>query len=230
MPLSTKQSANLVAAALAAILLLGALYSAYWFWAADKAAALYTDFIAKNSVTPDVISQPEITGFPFKMKLASRAEFLQLEGGTLKFEDLSLSAFPVPHAAATVSAKNLIIHGANSPLNISFNSFDGVISYKPDTVIFEKAELMKDSLKISVTGYMLPETKPPQMDLMVGLENYTPFLAELTQGGWIKPQTAMLISAGLGAFRDETGKVNVPVTTQKSGHIFAGPIPLGRLR
>ncbi len=206
-------------------------YSTYWYVTASNVAARYKELMKDHTLYAGTTypAEPKIAGFPGPMKLLIEHDIWQNDDMVIEFSNLRVEGWPFLSAPFHVSAGPLSLTLRKVPLNLPFDSLDGHLRYLDHSLNMTDVALIKDELNITVSGIAAIENSPPVLDIVLGLKNYQPFLASLIEAQIIKPKAAMFINAGLGVFTDETGQVTIPVTLQKNGRIFAGPIPLGKI-
>ncbi len=213
----------------AVLLVLGtfALYSFSWFTSANQASAAYINFL--QSVQPERTFQPpKISGFPGPIKLSVDSEYLQTPEGTLQIENISAKGWPLPFLPIHLTTDKVEVSAAKWKNPLIFQAFTADITVIGNTLNIKQSNLRRETFESGTTGSIDFSQQPyPKFDLAVTMKNHEDFLEHLGDLKIIKPESALLMSFALSAFK-ENGVVTVPIT-QKKQTLYAGPLPVASL-
>lgn len=217
----------------ASILLLCIIYSVIWFGAAHftkKAITAFLNDIAKNpSITDFQVTPPTITGFPGKMHISLPAQTLQ----TTAHEEITIDfihaqSWPMMGVPLDIQTGIISIAQSRWAEPLIFTSLDAQIIFKSDILTIKHATLIAKQTQGHVSGQVDFNASPyPVINLDLGLENFAPFLTELTQRKIIKAKAAMFAGVALTAL-EKDGVIRTTLTSDKR-KIYLGPIRIAEL-
>jgi 1-acyl-sn-glycerol-3-phosphate acyltransferase len=168
---------------------------------------------------------PAISGFPGKMKLSLGPHSVLSPAGTAEFESFSAESWPLPYMPLTLEAVKISVKARFWKEGQDFDSLHAVIRPRGKIYDITESEAVSGNFKIRVAGRIdLQDDLNPGINLTLELENYQPFIAGLAEKGIIRPQAAMIASAGLKAF--ERGGIARVSLTKSDRAVYLGPIKI----
>ncbi len=218
----------IIALNVAVLLFVG--YSLYWFKSAEKISEHYIEFITDIAPSGVVPAPPEITGYPWKMRMSVPTQSIAFTGGHVEITDFTLSGWPFPAAVSHVQTGELAVyyHEWQKPMRFDYLSAD--LKYRRDVLHITKSSLRREDMNAEVKGSADFNQKPfPQLDLMATLWGHKTLLRNLARAGAIEVKAALFVGAGLSAMADDEGKLKIPIH-QKDGQLYAGPIKMFKIK
>ena len=212
---------------LAAALLI--IYSLNWFIAANITKNFVTTYLADLSQNPAIAdfqtSEPKISGFPLKIKLALPQQNIKtINGEELSIDSISAESWPfinMPISIKTGAIKLSRPHWS-SPLN--FNSLDAEVKFNGDILTINNAALNAKKTQIQSSGNIDFAQNHPNINLVVKIINYAPLLTNLVSNNIVKPKPALLAGMALQALQKDN-VVRTTITSQDN-KIYLGPIKI----
>jgi 1-acyl-sn-glycerol-3-phosphate acyltransferase len=214
-----------------ALLTLGifALYSHIWTQTAHDIRTQYPIALKNMSGADGLFQEPQITGYPGKIRIFVSAETIQNTQGTVKIQNLLVEGWPLPYLPISLQTGSIEIQNFRWPSALNFDSLSAHFTLNENILTFEEALLKKETFFAKVHGTVDLAQEPfPLMNLDLTLDNHQLLLEDLGVKGIIEPRMALFISAGLSALGNAEGKVNVPII-QKEQTLYAGPLPIMKL-
>ena len=210
----------------AAILII---YSLNWFIAANITKNFVTKSLTDLSQNPAIAefqtSEPEISGFPFKIKLALPQQIIRTTNGEeLSVETINAESWPfinMPIDIKTGSIKFSMPHW-RAPLN--FNYLEAQITFNGETLTINNSALSTDNTQGQTSGSINLAQNHPQIDLVIKIINYAPFLARLVENNIVEPKPALFAGIALQALQRDN-VVETTITSQDN-KIYLGPIKI----
>lgn len=217
-----------ILALLFTLLLCGGLYAYSWFTTAHTINAQYT-MLKKDFGLMGADHTLRISGFPGMMHIKLGAESFSQDSGSLSFDRASASLWPVPFIPAQISVSDIKLQQRGWAAPLSFKSLDAHLSHGIDKIIIHSARLQHDhSVAVLSGSYEIEGSHSAPINMHLALDNHPAFLNTLAEQNIIKKQMALLMGAGLNAFKGEDGLVHVPLSLRE-GKLFAGPFFITRI-
>ena len=211
---------------LAILTLLFGTYSLFWFTVADQIQKEYPLALAELTETGTVVQEPEVTGYPGKIKLHVTKETLQTDDGSVIVEDLRAQGWPIPAAPITVTTGPIAVRNFKWKEPLRFDSLYAVLKYDQDILRVYESALKQEDFTASVAGTAdLTQEPVPALDLNIKLSNHQTLLGSLAKNGIVEDRMALFMGAGLSSLANESGDVELPVH-QKGQVVYAGPLPI----
>jgi len=229
--LNTKQTgrkSGLIASVLLVALVFAA-YSLFWFEVAKQVENEYVLALQDITQSETAPERPRVYGYPGKIKLHVEKEILQSNQGDVTIHDLRAKGWPIPALPVKITAGPIEINNFRWAEPLSLDSLYALLSFKDDVLTVRNSALKQGEFSAEVAGTADLKQEPvPAFDLTIKLHNHDSLLQALGENGVIDPRMAMFFGAGLASLSNEDGVVEVPLV-QKSGTLYAGPIPIMKI-
>lgn len=206
-----------------------AAYSWAWSFTSKKALEMYVAFLKDVVETERIHAEPVISGYPGPVKISVAEDFVRSSEGSLKVENLVMSAWPIPFTAVRIKSGAITVQSHKWSQPLAFDSLDAWVSYYGNSIKIHDSYLVQGDFEGSAKGTIDLRQEPvPKVEMNVLLTNFSPFISHLSQLGILKHNEAMFMNAGLSLMAGGTNQVGVPIT-QNGQTLYAGPLPVASL-
>ena len=211
------------------IILLCTIYTLIWFASAHITKQAITNFLSDIKETPTIIDfkvlPPQVTGFPGKMYLSLPTQTIKTMRENITIEFIHAQSWPMMGMPIDIQTGTITLSQQRWEKPLSFEKLNAQLIFKNDVLTIKHASLVANTTQGHVSGQVNFNVSPyPAINLDLGLENFAPFLIELTQRKIVKPKAAMFTSIALKAL-EKDGVVRTTLTSNKH-KIYLGPIKI----
>ncbi len=214
----------------AVFFLLFGVYSFAWFKTADAVKREYVrtlyDLTNRDLTNKNDIAPPQISGFPFAIKLFKASETIKTNDITIDLSDIHARGWPIPLLPVHFETGSLSVRYSEWPAPLVFDSLTGQVSVFNQVVHMKDSLLIKGDFNAGLKGRIDGRQEPlPAITMELSARNHEALLADLSSSGIIEDKEALFAGFALAAFREEDGVVRVPIT-QREGYLYVGPFPI----
>ncbi|MGH1455191.1 MAG: 1-acyl-sn-glycerol-3-phosphate acyltransferase [Alphaproteobacteria bacterium] len=202
------------------------IWSANWFVAAhlvQKSVTNFLDELKSNPIlTSHAITEPTLTGFPFKIRLDFPPQKLSTERENIQINSISAQSPPFMGMPINIKTGEITLGMAHWKQELLFESLNAEIIFKNDILMVSNSRLNAGETYASIHGTTDFNNKYPDINFDLTLVKFEPFLALLVINRIVKEKPALFAGIALTAI-EKDGAVNTTITNQDN-KIYLGPI------
>ncbi|MBP7721678.1 MAG: 1-acyl-sn-glycerol-3-phosphate acyltransferase [Alphaproteobacteria bacterium] len=204
-------------------------YSWAWSFTSKKALELYVAFLKDVVETERIHAEPVVSGYPGPVRITVAEDSVRSSEGSLRIENLVMSAWPLPWAAVHVKTGTLTVHSHKWSQPLAFDSLEAWVGYNGRKIKIHDSYLNWRDFEGSAKGTIDLRQEPvPKVEMNVLLTNFSQFIGHLAELGILKHNEALFMNAGLSLMASGSNQVGVPIT-QNGQTLYAGPLPVASL-
>lgn len=212
----------------AIIAIIFALYSTYWFAAANLVQNGIIENMDTIASAPEIITydrqKPTIQGFPAKLRINIPAQKIISTQGTISIDSIHAKSWPTTAMPIDIRMQNIGIKHNKWPNNIVFQELNATITDTSEQVVIHHGEVLSGDATLKTKGTILLGQDYPEFDLDVEIYNSTTFLKKLAADDIIKQKVLVFIGFGLKAL-EKDGVVKTKIKSQDN-KVYLGPIKI----
>ncbi len=217
------------------MLFLAIAYTISWFVSANITKKIVSNYIENLKNNPQIseykLSDPKIYGFPWKIKLELKNQFIKtnmglgINIGSIKAKSAILLGMPIDVNAVNISFS---IDQWKKP--IKFDRLDSQFTFEDNILNIKYAHLIKDKAQGKLSGYinLSPKNKYPVISLDLKIVNIKSIIHHLNDAKIIRPKEAMLASMFIKSLENDDGIIDSSITSQNN-KIYLGPMKVFEL-
>ena len=214
---------------LALLVILFGAYSFLWFGVADHIRGEYPR-VLEGLVDPDTpIAEPEVYGFPGKIKMRVVKENLIADDLRIQIKDFRAQGWPIPNLPVNITTGAVTLRSFKFDDPLVIDTMDADIVYWGDTLSIKDSTVTQGEFIGNIVGDIDTAQEPvPKFDLDITLNNHLAMLQNLSKIGVIEDRMVLFIGAGMTSLADEDGLIRLPLQ-QREDTLYIGPLPIYKL-
>ncbi|MBI1300345.1 MAG: DUF2125 domain-containing protein [Alphaproteobacteria bacterium] len=217
----------------ALLLILAAAYTANWFYAADLVKRSITNLLEEIKNHPTVIvaelSEPVISGFPFKIKLSAGQQYIETATEEFAIEQIDAESWPMIGMPISLETGGITYFQKHWLEIIFFETLQGEFTFFNNLLNIKEATIRSGITEIKSSGSVDFDVHPyPGLDLELAIKNFAHFVTDLVQKGAVEQKAAMMATLALQALQSKEGIINTTLSSEDR-KIYLGPVRIIKL-
>jgi hypothetical protein len=158
--------------------------------------------------TERIHAEPVVSGYPGPVRITVAEDSVRSSEGSLRIENLVMSAWPLPWAAVHVKTGTLTVHSHKWSQPLAFDSLEAWVGYNGRKIKIHDSYLNSRDFEGSAKGTIDLRQEPvPKVEMNVLLTNFSPFIGHLAELGILKHNEALFTNAGLSLMASGSNQV-----------------------
>lgn len=207
-------------------------WTANWFIAAHLVQTSVQNFqddlksypiITKSNLTP-----PNVSGFPFTIKLSFPIQELETASENITIEKITAESLPFMGMPIDINARNISAKMPHWEKPIHIESLTAEVKHTNDILSIIRSETKIEETSIAVNGTANFTHQYPKIDFNIDITNFEPLLAICVQNNIVKEQHALFAGVALKAM-EKDGIIHTTLTSDQN-KVYLGPMKVMELR